>query len=117
MLTRDSRDLLDAFRRDGAPRSPPAGPASRSAPQQCFAALTLGFVAVRPKGAGFLWAEAEHQGWIEPLVVSWGNREQAFVDRHAWAGTRDPAAYLTVPTAIDVHSTFDQGAQRAVPPC
>ena len=61
-----------------------------------------------PKGAGFLWAHPEQQGWIEPLVVSWGYREGAdFAERHGWAGTRDPAAYLTVPRAIDVHAGFD----------
>ncbi len=67
-----------------------------------------------PKGAGFLWARPEHQAWIEPLVVSWGYRETAFADRHAWAGTRDPAAYLTVPKAIEVHATFDLARQRAL---
>ena len=61
-----------------------------------------------PKGAGFLWARPEHQRWIEPLVVSWGYGEEAgFADRHSWAGTRDPTAYLTVPKAIEVHATFD----------
>jgi isopenicillin-N epimerase len=68
-----------------------------------------------PKGAGFVWARPEHQDWIEPLVVSWGYREDAdFAERHGWAGTRDPAAYLTVPKAIEVHATFDAGRQRAV---
>ena len=68
-----------------------------------------------PKGAGFLWARPEHQDWIEPLVVSWGYREDAdFAERHGWAGTRDPAAYLTVPKAIEVHATFDSERQRAV---
>jgi isopenicillin-N epimerase len=68
-----------------------------------------------PKGAGFLWARPEHQGWIEPLVVSWGYREDAdFGERHGWQGTRDPAAYLTVPKAIEVHATFDPGPQRAL---
>jgi isopenicillin-N epimerase len=68
-----------------------------------------------PKGAGFLWAPPEHQRWIEPLVVSWGWREDApFPERHGWAGTRDPSAYLAVPTAIEVHATFDSERQRAV---
>jgi isopenicillin-N epimerase len=67
-----------------------------------------------PKGAGFLWARPEHQGWIDPLVVSWGYRETAFVDRHTWAGTKDPAAYLTVPKAIEIHATFDLERQQAV---
>jgi isopenicillin-N epimerase len=61
-----------------------------------------------PKGAGFLWARPEHQRWIEPLVVSWGyGAETAFAERHGWQGTRDPAAALAVPAAIDAHSTFD----------
>ncbi len=68
-----------------------------------------------PKGAGFLWVREEHQGWIEPLVVSWGWRDDAdFVERHGWAGTRDPAAYLTVPKAIEVHATFAAERQRAI---
>jgi isopenicillin-N epimerase len=68
-----------------------------------------------PKGAGFLWARPEHQGWIEPLVVSWGWREDApFPERHGWAGTRDPSAFLAVPKAIEVHATFDQERQRGV---
>jgi isopenicillin-N epimerase len=68
-----------------------------------------------PKGAGFLWVSEEHQEWVEPLVVSWGWRDDAdFAERHGWAGTRDPAAYLTVPKALEVHATFDAERQRAV---
>jgi isopenicillin-N epimerase len=68
-----------------------------------------------PKGAGFLWARPEHHAWIEPLVVSWGYREDAdFGERHGWQGTQDPAAYLAVPEAIRVHATFDADAQRAL---
>ena len=68
-----------------------------------------------PKGSGFLWARAEHQEWIEPLVVSWGYHEDAaFGERHGWQGTRDPAAYLAVSKAIDVHSTFDLEATAAL---
>jgi isopenicillin-N epimerase len=66
-----------------------------------------------PKGAGFLWARPEHQGWIAPLVISWGYRDDAdFGERHGWAGTRDPAAYLAVPKSIAVHATFDAEGQR-----
>jgi isopenicillin-N epimerase len=55
-----------------------------------------------PKGAGFLWARPEHQRWIEPLVVSWGfEAQQLFADRSHWQGTRDPAAFLSVPAALD----------------
>jgi isopenicillin-N epimerase len=68
-----------------------------------------------PKGAGFLWARPEHHAWIAPLVVSWGYREDAdFGERHSWQGTLDPAAYLAVPKAIEVHAGFDHAAQRAL---
>jgi isopenicillin-N epimerase len=59
-----------------------------------------------PKGAGFVWARPEHQGWIDPLVVSWGY-DEGFVRRHGWQGTRDPAAALAVPAAIEAHRSFD----------
>jgi isopenicillin-N epimerase len=66
-----------------------------------------------PKGAGFLWARPEHQEWIEPLVISWGYHEEAdFGERHGWQGTRDPAAYLAVPAAIEMHASFDRDAGR-----
>jgi isopenicillin-N epimerase len=65
-----------------------------------------------PKGSGFLWARPEHHEWIEPLVISWGYHEDAdFGERHGWQGTRDPAAYLAVPKAIEVHGSFDAGAE------
>jgi isopenicillin-N epimerase len=66
-----------------------------------------------PKGSGFLWARPEHQDWIEPQVISWGYQEDAgFGERHGWQGTRDPAAYLTVPRAIEVHASFDSEAAQ-----
>ena len=68
-----------------------------------------------PKGCGFLWARPEHQDWIEPLVVSWGYHDAAgFGERHGWQGTRDPAACLAVPKAIEVHATFDPARARAL---
>jgi isopenicillin-N epimerase len=61
-----------------------------------------------PKGAGFLWARPEHQRWIEPLVISWGyGADASFAERHGWQGTRDPAAALTVPAAIEAHRGLD----------
>jgi isopenicillin-N epimerase len=58
-----------------------------------------------PKGAGFLYAHRELQALLTPLVVSWGYEALApgastFVDYFGWAGTVDPAAYLSVPAAI-----------------
>jgi isopenicillin-N epimerase len=67
-----------------------------------------------PKGAGFLYARKEVQRLLEPLVVSWGwsrgdeaaglldlgENTSQFIDEQEWQGTRDPAAYLSVPAAI-----------------
>ncbi|MBI5825728.1 MAG: aminotransferase class V-fold PLP-dependent enzyme [Chloroflexi bacterium] len=59
-----------------------------------------------PKGAGFLYARPEVQHLLKPLVVSWGYESETpsgstFVDHHEWWGTRDIAAFLTVPKAIE----------------
>jgi isopenicillin-N epimerase len=58
-----------------------------------------------PKGAGFLYARPEMQYLIKPLVVSWGYESEtpsgsAFVDYNQWWGTRDIAAFLSAPAAI-----------------
>jgi isopenicillin-N epimerase len=58
-----------------------------------------------PKGAAFLYARKEMQPLVEPLVVSWGWQPEKpgvskFIDEQEWQGTRDIAAYLTVPAAI-----------------
>ena len=59
-----------------------------------------------PKGAGFLYARPEVQYLLKPLVVSWGYEAETpglslFVDHHEWTGTRDIAALLSVPAAIE----------------
>jgi len=54
-----------------------------------------------PKGAGFLYARRERQDLLEPLVVGWGYWESEFALRHGSHGTRDPAAYLAVPAAME----------------
>ncbi len=59
-----------------------------------------------PKGAGFLYARPEAQSLIKPLVVSWGYQAEApgssrFIDEQEWWGTRDLAAFLSVPAAIE----------------
>ena len=56
-----------------------------------------------PKGAGFLYVRHELQPDIHPLVISWGYEgdDPSFLSRHERQGTRDPSAYLTVPTAIE----------------
>jgi isopenicillin-N epimerase len=67
-----------------------------------------------PKGAGFLWAGPALRDLLEPLVVSWDwERETAFAARHRWQGTRDPAACLAVPDAIDFQAEHGWDAVRA----
>lgn len=56
-----------------------------------------------PKGAAFLYARTDKQHLIEPLVVSWGDKSapsSPFIQENEFQGTRDIAAYLSVPTAI-----------------
>lgn len=65
-----------------------------------------------PKGAGYLYARPEVQGLLEPLVVSWGWGSEMpgpsqFVDYHEWQGTRDLAAFLSVPAAIQFQREHD----------
>jgi len=65
-----------------------------------------------PKGSAFLYARRDVQSWLEPLVVSWGwgddviapspdMGETQFVSSHQWQGTRDLAAFLATPSAIE----------------
>ena len=58
-----------------------------------------------PFGAGFLYVHPRNQRQIEPLVMSWGTTPwggtKRWIDEFTWAGTRDPAAFLAVPAAID----------------
>jgi isopenicillin-N epimerase len=54
-----------------------------------------------PKGAGFLHARPEHQDRVDAAIVGWGYAEgNSFSERIEKQGTRDPAAWLTVPDAI-----------------
>lgn len=55
-----------------------------------------------PKGSGFLHVRKEHHAMIDPLVISHGWYEGAdFHTQNHGQGTRDPSAFLAVPTAID----------------
>jgi isopenicillin-N epimerase len=72
-----------------------------------------------PKGSAFLYVRREHQHWIEPLIVSWGYNStneiatgSRFIDLLQWTGTKDPAAALTVPTAIEFMNDHDWDAVR-----
>jgi len=65
-----------------------------------------------PKGSAFLYARREVQRLVEPLVVSWGWQSDQpgpsrFIDEQEWQGTRDIAAYLSVPAAIQFMAEHD----------
>jgi len=72
-----------------------------------------------PKGAAFLHARKEVQNLVEPLIVSWGygnapkpSSSSRFVDILEWTGTRDPAAALSVPAAIQFMQDFNWDGVR-----
>jgi isopenicillin-N epimerase len=70
-----------------------------------------------PKGAGFLYARPEAQRLLKPLVVSWGYESETpsasrFVDYFEWWGTRDVAAFLSVPAAIRFQESQDWASLR-----
>jgi isopenicillin-N epimerase len=57
-----------------------------------------------PKGSGFIYVRPEWHYLIQPLIVSWGygnNGKSHLVDYLQWTGTKDPAAMLSVPDAIN----------------
>lgn len=58
-----------------------------------------------PFGSGFLFVHPRRQAEIQPAIMSWGRPllgdEKSWRDELEWVGTRDPAAFLAVPTAIE----------------
>jgi isopenicillin-N epimerase len=59
-----------------------------------------------PKGSAFLYARADVQDTLAPLVVSFGWHSESpgpsrFIDEHEYQGTRDISAFLSVPAAIE----------------
>lgn len=79
-----------------------------------------------PKGAAFLHARPEHHAMLHASVVSWGyladmqghtgfdayTGKTLFERRLQWQGTRDIAAFLTVPAAIEFQRRHDWDAVR-----
>jgi isopenicillin-N epimerase len=71
-----------------------------------------------PKGAGFLYAAPEVRHLLKPLIVSWGYESETpsgstLVDYHEWMGTRDLAAFLSAPAAIEFQEKHDWDRIRA----
>jgi len=65
-----------------------------------------------PKGSAFLHARLDNQPLLEPLVVSWGWHSETpgpsrFIDEQEYQGTRDIAAWLAVPAAIQFMKTHN----------
>ncbi len=59
-----------------------------------------------PFGSGFLYVHPRHQSGVQPAVLSWGRhppwkQELSWRDAFTWLGTRDPAAWLSGPAAIE----------------
>jgi isopenicillin-N epimerase len=79
-----------------------------------------------PKGAAFLHARAEHHATLHAVVTSWGyvagegghtgfdgyTGRSLLERRLQWQGTRDIAAWLTVPAAIDWLAQHDWPTHR-----
>jgi isopenicillin-N epimerase len=71
-----------------------------------------------PKGSAFLYARTERQPLLDPLIVSWGWQSaypgpSPFIDHFQWLGTDDPAAFLSVPAAIEFQNKHDWPQVRA----
>jgi isopenicillin-N epimerase len=68
-----------------------------------------------PKGSGFLYAHPDQHEWLESPIVSWGwvagndhhRPESQFVSRNQIQGTRDLAAFLSAPAAVEYQSERD----------
>ena len=67
--------------------------------------------AFAPRSCGLLWVDPELQPRIHPAVVSW-NLDQGFAAEFEWTGTRDPSAFLALPTAMDFLERLDFAALR-----
>ena len=74
-----------------------------------------------PKGSAFLHVCPGQQELIEPLVVSWGwgencpyESDSRILELLEWWGTKDPAAYLSVPAAIQFQEDHNWDDVREV---
>ena len=70
-----------------------------------------------PFGSGFLYVAPRHQPLVRPPELSWGRIQptpiESWSDEFVWTGTRDPSAFLTIPTAIEFLEQIGLDAFRA----
>ncbi|MFN0199810.1 MAG: aminotransferase class V-fold PLP-dependent enzyme [Planctomycetaceae bacterium] len=63
-----------------------------------------------PFGTGFLYVHPKWHGEMVSPIVSWGKslggNPPSWKDEFQWMGTRDPSAFLSVPTAIEFLEEF-----------
>jgi isopenicillin-N epimerase len=72
-----------------------------------------------PKGAAFLHVRQDRRDGVRPLVISHGANARAvqrsrFHLEHDWTGTRDPSAWLSVPTALSTIESMVEGGWAEV---
>ena len=66
-----------------------------------------------PKGAAFMWSSNKYKNHLDPLIIShgWNKKNKSinqkgalgnsrFIDMFEYNGTKDPAAWLSVPASI-----------------
>jgi len=67
-----------------------------------------------PKGTAFLYVHPEQRNHFQPLVISWAEINlPSFSLRHEMWGTRDMAAFLSIPSALEFRQQHDW-SNRAV---
>ncbi len=61
-----------------------------------------------PKGTAFLYVHASQREAFEPMVISWAElNKPSFSLRHEMWGTRDMAAFLSIPAALNFREKHD----------
>lgn len=69
-----------------------------------------------PFGSGFLFVDPRWQTRMTPPQLSWGRllpaKPATWADEFIWSGTRDPSAYLAVPSAIEFLESIGRLAFR-----
>ncbi len=76
-------------------------------------------MAIRDEGRRLPLRPPDAQPLLKPFVVSWGFESEnpgpsPFIDHHEWWGTRDIAAFLSVPAAIQVQAAHDWPRVRSL---